>query len=137
MTVEEIMTENVKTVRDTDSLGEAFELLAELDIRHLPVVRDDEVVGMLSDRDLRALGFNTVNDVESMDELRAALEGPVSNLMSGNVLTVGRSTDVVDVVDLMVTEKVGAVPVVDEGTSNLVGIVSYVDVLKAAREALS
>ena len=54
--------------------------------------------------------------------------------MSTNLLTVTRVSDVVDVIDLLLEEQVGAVPVVDG--ENLVGIVSYVDVLRALRDEL-
>ncbi|MFW6067710.1 MAG: CBS domain-containing protein [Myxococcota bacterium] len=134
MTAEEIMTENVTTVDETVSLAEAMEILSELDVRHLPVVRDGEITGMISDRDLRSLGLDAVTDLENIDKLKARLGTPVSSLMSGDVLSVDRSTDVQEIIDLMLEERVGAVPVVEEDSNDLVGIVSYVDVLRATRD---
>ncbi len=137
LTAEELMTEDVVTIEETATLGEAAELLAEQHIRHLPVVRGRTLVGMLSDRDLRSLGIATVASFEDFEALRGRLAEPVGTVMRADVLTVGRTTDVVEVIDLLVEEKVGAVPVVDETEGALVGIVSYVDVLRAAREAFS
>ncbi|MNC91117.1 CBS domain protein [compost metagenome] len=62
---------------------------------------------------------------------------PVSAIMSCNVVTVTTETELVEVIDLMLDQKVGAVPVVNDDSSELVGIVSYMDVLRAARAALA
>ena len=134
MTAEEIMTENPVTVSETASLGEALEILSEMEIRHLPVVRKGEVVGMLSDRDLRALGLSTTADVQRMDAIRASLTARVTTLMTGDVVTVDRDTSLPEIVDLMISEKIGAIPVVDPDSDTLVGIISYIDVLKALRD---
>jgi len=130
------MTENPVTVSETASLGEALEILSELEIRHLPVVRKGEVVGMLSDRDLRALGLSTTADVQRMDAIRASLTARVTTLMTGDVVTVDRDTTLPDIVDLMISEKIGAIPVVDPESDTLVGIISYIDVLKAVRDLI-
>ena len=50
--VGEVMTKDVITTTPDTSINEAARLMAEHWIRHLPVVRDDEVVGMLSQRDV-------------------------------------------------------------------------------------
>lgn len=134
MIVEDIMTGNPMTVTETTTIAEAMNTMAEQGIRHLPVVRGEDVVGILSDRDFSSLGVALVNDVESYEQLRARLGQAVSALMSGGVVTADQDSDVTDVVDLMLDEKLAALPVVESGTQRLVGIVSYVDVLKAARE---
>jgi acetoin utilization protein AcuB len=56
--------------------------------------------------------------------------------MSTDVLSVDPETDVGEVVDLMIEHRVGAVPVVDADSEELVGIVSYMDVLRASRDLL-
>ncbi|MFW5920289.1 MAG: CBS domain-containing protein [Polyangiales bacterium] len=136
MTAEEIMSDNVTTVEETAPISEAVEALSELYIRHIPVVRGSEVVGMLSDRDLRSIGLSLVSDIEGLDKVRDRMSDPVSTLMSGDVITIDRSADLTEIIDLMMEEKVGAIPVVEEDSSDLVGILSYVDVLRAARSAL-
>lgn len=136
MTADEIMTADVVTVTPTTTIGEAYRLLADLTIRHLPVVENGEVMGMLSDRDFRSLGLDATSDMARMDDLTAQLSNPVSGLMTGGVITVERSADVKELIDLMVDEKIGAVPVVDGEENELVGLVSYVDVLRALRDTL-
>ncbi|MBN1652326.1 MAG: CBS domain-containing protein [Deltaproteobacteria bacterium] len=136
MTVDEIMTKDPVVASETTTLGEALEILSELEIRHLPVVRDGDLVGMLSDRDLRILGLSLINDLESMSSLRSHLNARVSSLMTGDVITVDRDASIREVVELMISEKVGAIPVVETDTATLVGIVSYIDILQAFGDRL-
>lgn len=130
------MTTDVTTIDETASVGEALSLLEELDIRHLPVVRDGEVVGMVSDRDIQGLGLKLIHDIESLDRMQSRLTTPVSQLMSGDLVSVDPSTDLRDIVELMIDEKIGAVPVVDEERGRLAGIVSYVDCLRVLLDVL-
>ncbi len=133
ITAEEVMTKDAVSVDETATLGEALETLSELQVRHLPVVRDGEVVGMISDRDLRDVDLKTVQDFAGLESALARLGRPVSSLMTGSVLSVGPEAEIGEVIDLMLEERVGAVPVVDDDSGDLVGIVSYVDVLRALR----
>lgn len=136
MRADEIMTDEVTTIDETATLAEALELMEARDIRHLPVVRGQEVVGILSDRDVRSHGVSLVSDFESLEALQARLRVSVSAVMSANVITVEPSTDVVELVDILLEEKINAVPVVDEETNELLGIVSTADVLRAMRDVL-
>jgi CBS domain-containing protein len=131
MIADEVMTRDPITVTEQASIGDALSLLAEQGIRHLPVVRGSDVVGILSDRDFRALGLEVVHDIASYDRLRARLTQPVSTLMSSDVITVDRDAEASEIVDLMLEERLSALPVVVSGTRELAGIVSYVDLLRA------
>jgi acetoin utilization protein AcuB len=136
MNVDEIMTDGVTTIDEDATVGAALEIMDEQRIRHLPVVRGREVVGMVTDRDLRGLGLSLVNDLESFDALKGRLAQPVSSVMSADVITTETGTDVSEILDLFVEEKIGAVPVVEGDTRDLVGIVSTVDVIRALRDNL-
>lgn len=121
-----VMTTRVVSVREDATLRQALALLDELDVRHLPVVNASrEVVGLVSDRDLLRVR-----------KTATALEQPVSLVMSADVLSVDAETDLVDVIDVMLEHRVGAVPVMD-GDGRLSGIVSYVDVLRLAAKELA
>ncbi|MDH5671464.1 MAG: CBS domain-containing protein [Myxococcales bacterium] len=133
MIADDIMTRDPITVTEKVSIGEAMTTMSEQGIRHLPVVRGEDVVGILSDRDISGLGLSMVNDVESYDQLRARMSQPVTALMTGGVVTIDQDSTVSEVVELMLEEKLSAIPVVESGTQQLVGIVSYVDVLQAAQ----
>jgi acetoin utilization protein AcuB len=64
------------------------------------------------------------------------LATPISEVMAADVVSVDSSESVESVIDAMLEYKVGAVPVVDRHSSELVGIVSYIDVLRYARELM-
>ena len=92
---------------------------------------------MLSDRDLASLDVGRVLTTEGADALRRALAAPVVAAMSSDVISVEPEADLGDVIDLMIENKVGAIPVVLPDTREVVGIVSYIDVLRAVQELVS
>jgi acetoin utilization protein AcuB len=136
MRIEEVMTASPVTVSESASIGQAWEALRSLDIRHLPVINADrELVGIVSDRD-----FATPPAPPLMAELlgtqTAALDAPVSTIMTGAPISIEPDADVQEAIDLMLEHKVGAIPVVDpEG--EVVGIVSYLDVLRTLGTAVA
>ena len=134
MIVEEILTPNPERADVKDPIREVLYKLIELDIRHLPIVDNGELIAMISDRDLRALTAPADDGLDSINARAEHYDAPVSTLMQGDVLSVTSDTDVVDVIDLMIDHKVGALPVVDGITGTLVGIVSYIDIIREARE---
>jgi len=134
MNVREIMTPEPYAVSVTSSVRHVLRMLAEADVRHLPVVDEGLLVGIVSDRDLRSFGAMGPDALEQPELARRALAQPVSEVMSSDVVTVNPESDVAEVIDLMIEHRIGAVPVVEPGSKQLVGIVSYVDALRAARD---
>lgn len=138
MNIEEIMTPNPESVLVMDSIANAINKLFELDVRHLPVVdENDELVGMLSDRDLRSYSLPYAMEYTGPDEADERSAAPVSEVMQGDVIAVGTDADISEVVSLMIDHKVGAIPVIDSLEGGLVGIVSYIDVLRLTEEQLA
>lgn len=134
MVVAQIMSPNPVVVSVTDSIARAATRLMETDVRHLPVVDRGALVGILSDRDLRGLVDTAL--LAPVGE-SSTLSRPVSALMSSDVITVYPESTLEEVIDLMIEYRIGAVPVVEVDSSRVIGIVSYIDVLRAARSALS
>ena len=132
MVVDEVMTREPTTVSSTVSIGVALDTLKEVDARHLPVVDEGRLVGILSDRDL--LELRNVLDDPDIDT--SILDRAISACMSTDVVSVNSETELAEAIDVMLERRVGALPVVEAETESLVGIVSYVDVLRAARELI-
>jgi len=132
MLVKEIMTEGPVVARLTWTVEDVVRTLEELPFRHLPVVDSaGELVGIVSDRDLRRV-------TAKADDLTLKLplhRRPITDLMSTGVVSVTPEDDVDTAIDAILDNQVGAVPVVNLD-GGVVGIVSYVDVLRCAHGRL-
>lgn len=136
MLAADVMTEDPLWVEVHATLGDAVRKLLEAGVRHLPVLEKGVVVGMLSDRDLRSGSSSLLRADDWPGELSKYLGEPVKSLMSEPVQAVMPDSDLKDAVDLMLRAHVGAVPVVDPESNRLVGIISYLDVLRAMSDLL-
>jgi CBS domain-containing protein len=136
MTARELMTPDPATVSPMATIAEAWDLMREMDVRHLPVVDGEIVVGMLSDRDLGSLDVGRLLTEEGAEGLRRRLTRPVIQLMSSDVVAAEPETDVSELITLFLEQKVGAIPVVLPDSRRIVGIVSYIDVLRAVQDLL-
>ena len=137
MEIAQIMTGTPESILPETSIQEALGRMIELDVRHLPVVQDGRLVGIVSDRDFRDYSLPASEEFYEPASSRARLEKPVSTIMSTGVYTVAPSATVTEVVDLMIEDKFTAIPVVEGTDEILVGIVSYVDVLKILKKSFS
>lgn len=117
--VREVMTTRPATIQEGEDLSRARELMLNGRVRHLPVLRGDEVEGMISDRDI--LGAASVRG------FRAAREMRVAEAMNINVPAVSPFDSIQDVASKMVALRVDGMPVVERGT--LVGVVTATDLL--------
>lgn len=124
-TARDVMTVDPETISAESSLYDAASVMAELGVRHLPVTdAAGRLIGMLSDRDVRTtLG-------EPMEALRGREDSDVtvSDAMRADPLSESLETSVDALAMILADEKIGAIPIVDEG-DRPVGIVSYVDLL--------
>lgn len=133
MEVAEIMQKKVFSVGASSSLLDAASIMHEKNIRHLPIVEHNEVVGILSERDLRGFLEELYQSTRETSEGLRRKNISIREVMQNKPLTVDPSADIVDVIDLMIDNKVGAVVVADE-LGQLKGIISYEDILKLARD---
>jgi CBS domain-containing protein len=133
MKVVDLMTNDPLTVTAAETVGKANELMAENNIRQIPVVNGRELLGIVTDRDIRAfLSEALVGEPEARER---ALETAVREIMTTEPLSMAPDDDLKDAVEMLIEQKFGAIPVVDEA-EGLVGIVSYVDVLRSYLERL-
>jgi CBS domain-containing protein len=127
MKVVDIMTRDPLTVTPTETIGQADELMNTNKIRQLPVVQGKDLIGIVTDRDIRSfLSGSLLEGVEAREE---ALNTKIREIMTTEPMTLSRDDDLQEAVEIMIDEKIGGIPVVDE-SEGLVGIVTYVDVLR-------
>ncbi|HET7344034.1 MAG TPA: CBS domain-containing protein [Methylomirabilota bacterium] len=130
MFVEDVMHREVVTVAPRATVAEAFGLMRERGIRHLPVVDGGRLVGIVSDRDLK----------RAMPPAAAATPAPplaslrVEELMTRKVITTAPAVSVEEAGRVMVSEKISALPVTE--SDRLVGMVTETDVVALLVRAL-
>jgi len=127
MKVVDVMSKDPLTVRRSETVGQADELMSENKIRQIPVVEAKELVGIITDRDIRS--FLSASLLESPEAREKAFHTHVSEIMTTEPFTLSPDDDLQEAVELLIDEKIGGIPVVDEA-EGLVGIVTYVDVLR-------
>jgi acetoin utilization protein AcuB len=95
-------------------------------------VVDDQnsLVGMLSDRDLGPLLRTSAEEADAEGTILPLSQRRVADYMSADVVSVEADTEMREVIETMLEQHIGALPVVD-GEGNVTGIISYVDVLRA------
>ena len=123
----DVMSNDPLTVSPSDTVGKAEELMYENHYRQLPVVDDKQLIGIVSDRDIRS--FLAQPSFVEPEKRARALRTKVNEIMTAKPLTVSPEDDLREALELLIEEKIGGIPVVDE-TEGLVGIVTYVDVLR-------
>jgi acetoin utilization protein AcuB len=122
--VEAFTTPDPVMVPDTASIDDMLELMEQHGVRHLPIVRDGGVVGVVSDRDLRvARGLSA----ERRNQVMA------SDIMATDPISVLADTPLDEVAFDMSERKIGSVLVYEEGGEYL-GIFTVTDALNALIE---
>ena len=124
MKISDVMTPNPKTVKPTDSLQMAAEIMRDEDTGVVPVVEDGRIVGVVTDRDI---------------VIRAVADGDftarVHDIVSDDVVTATPDMDTADASELMSEHQIRRLPVIDEADV-LVGIVSLGDLaVKEGRDS--
>ncbi|MGB5640549.1 MAG: CBS domain-containing protein, partial [Sedimenticolaceae bacterium] len=132
--VSDYMTRKVLTAAPDDGIRETFFRMRESRIRHLPVLDGAQLVGILSDRDLRRPDWvDEAPDLSHDYQLDDNLS--VSDLMSHNPISVHTYDDLAKACALINEHGFGALPVLDKG-NHLVGIVSKADLVRAFARVL-
>jgi acetoin utilization protein AcuB len=130
MTVRELMTGSLITVRPDTAVLDARQTMIKERIRHLLVTNEStELVGIITDRDIR---LNLPSQATSLSvwELNHLLSRlTVGSVMTKAMITVGPDQHARDAAQLLLDHRIGALPVLDGG--RLVGIVTETDLLRA------
>ena len=123
--VKDSMTREVVALPPQSTAGEALALCRERRIRHLPVLEDDRLVGIVSDRDLRS-ATPALGDPARAEALGRIL---VHEVMVREVATAHPDDPIEEAANALRERKIGCLPVIEDGA--LVGIVTSSDVMEA------
>ena len=125
--VKSVMHEKIVTVSADDSLDTVDDIMNLGHVRHLPVVKAGELVGVVSQRDLLRASLSSISNV-GLDEKKAFLNSiRIKEIMSRRLVTIGPDGTVQEAAEIMADEKIGCLPVVEEG--RLIGMITEKDLL--------
>lgn len=132
-----VMTANVISVRPKDVPLVASRLMRDKRIRHLPVVDNEHLVGIVSDRDVRKAMFREWLEQfhdDELEERERVHRTNIRDIMHRRVITATMQSTLAEVADKMLTDKIGALPVVDE-SRNILGVITETDLLQVLAAA--
>ncbi len=135
MQVWQLMAGDVVTLDARGMLDIADDLMRLKRIRHLPVLEDGRLVGLVTQRDLFLAGVSSVLSFRRQSEREWLGRIRVREVMTTDLVTVPPETDIEDAVALMIEHKIGCLPVVAAG--KLVGLLSETDCLRYLQRILS
>ncbi|GGX27995.1 hypothetical protein GCM10007384_31540 [Aquimarina muelleri] len=126
--VSKIMTSDVITLNYSNGLETAERLFKEHNIRHIPVVSGDAIVGMLSYTDLLRISFADAIDENETDVDTVVYEMfTIEQVMAKSLVSVTSNTTIKEVAEILSKKEFHALPVVDD--NKLVGIVTTTDLI--------
>lgn len=121
------MSTKVVRISTDDTLQTVSEIMDLGSVRHLPVVRRGELVGVVSQRDLLKASLSNVMGIAA-DEQSVFLAGvSIADVMSAPAISIGADASVQRAAGVMADRKIGCLPVLEDG--DFVGIVTETDVL--------
>ena len=129
MQVRELMSTDLVTLTEDETLAHAQRCMARGRIRHLPVVRDGRLTGLITHRDLLAASFSIFAEIERNEQRRIFDTVRVVEAMHRDVVTVSADLGVAKAASILLENKYGCLPVVDD-QSTLLGIVTEADFLR-------
>ncbi len=130
-TVANIMVRDLVTINEEDNLSQLAHTMDRFRLRHLPVVNGKKLVGLVSHRDLLRLSMSTLLPATIATSTESSLKEKtfVAEVMTRDLVCVHPSTSLAQAVRLMLKNKFGCLPVVNDG-DELVGIISEQDLLR-------
>jgi acetoin utilization protein AcuB len=130
MIIEEIMTTNIITLGEEQTILDAYSLMIQHSIRHLPIVdQEQHLIGIISDRDIRDASPSILNNNNHQDDV---LQLPIKTIMKTDLIT-GHPLDFVEEIGAIFYEhKINCLPIVRN--RKLVGIITHSDLLHSLIE---
>lgn len=129
MLVSNWMSKNVTTVDVDASMQDAMKQMKEKDIRMLPVLKKGQLVGVVTDRDLKRASASDATTLDVHELLYLVSKIKVRNIMTKNPITVPQNFTVEETAEVLLRHKISGAPVVDQN-GQLVGTITQTDLFR-------
>ncbi len=136
LTVKDVMTTNLVTLKDTDAVIRARQIMGNKQVRHVPILNEaGELVGILTQRDVLAATVSVLADVDQqvIDDMESSI--PIREIMTTAMTVVHEDTLLREAAENILELKIGCLPVLSNG--RLVGILTEADFIKLAIELIN
>lgn len=128
--VNKYMSDKVVTASPDISVGEATRTMIEKGFRRIPIVKEDVLLGIVTASDvMRYLGSGEIFQKLMTGDVSDAFKVPLKSLILRDIVWTNSSIDIGEAAALMLKNKVGALPIIDDG--ELCGILTERDIIKA------
>jgi acetoin utilization protein AcuB len=128
MQVREMMSQDIEVVDRNDTLLAVEERMATKQLRHLPVLEQGDVVGIVTQRDLFKAAMSSTMGYGEKAQQAYLRSVRVKEIMTYPVVTISPDTSITAAAEMIITKGIGCLPVVD-GTT-LVGMITKTDLLR-------
>jgi acetoin utilization protein AcuB len=129
------MTADPETMEASQSLLDAVLLLKRKDVRHIPILENGLLAGVLTDRDIARCAPSMLLPLPPQEYNRVFEETLIGKVMTHSPITIAPDASLAEAVGLVSRNHLGCLPVV-EGTK-LVGIITVNDMLRALYDILA
>ncbi len=131
ITVKELMMEQLYTLKPTNTVHEARDLMLDKQVRHIPIVDyDGKFIGLVTKRDILAASISSLVDIDKTerDELDDGI--PIAEIMITDVVVAQENASLLDAAQNILDQKYGCLPIFRNET--LVGILTESDFVRLA-----
>ena len=126
MIVSNWMSKKVVTIDVNDSMQDAMKRMKQNDIRMLPVVKKEKLVGVVTDRDLKRASASDATTLDVHELLYLVSKIKVQDVMAKNAITVPQNYTIEESAEVLLKNKISGVPVVDQN-GGIVGTITQTD----------
>jgi acetoin utilization protein AcuB len=129
MLVKNWMSKNVITINEDDSMQEALKLMKQHNIRMMPVLKTGQLVGVLTDRDLKRASASDATTLDVHELLYLISKIKVKSIMSKSPISVPPDLTVEETAEVLLNNKISGAPVVDD-SGKVVGTITQTDLFR-------
>jgi acetoin utilization protein AcuB len=127
MLVSDFMTTEVTSLQENDTLLDAAMVFVRSPFRHLPVLRDMKVVGIISERDVKQFAPSLLSRTTAEEYNQIMETTPISRVMIKSPVTLRPDQPIFEAAHLLYSKRIGCMPVVEN--DELVGIITTTDLV--------
>jgi acetoin utilization protein AcuB len=129
MLVKNWMSKDVVSIAPDDSMHDAMGILKKKNISFLPVMENDELVGVITDRDIKRASASSASQLEMHELLSTLTKVKIREILTPNPITVPHDYTIEEAAEILFNNKISGLPVVDE-MNHVVGVITKNDIFR-------